>query len=518
MAYTYEELLKMGAKPVTTPVKATSPEPKKEKSYTYEELQSMGATPVKEQTTGGKILRSIAKIPVQVGLSVAAPFAGKDGVTVKSKYLGDTSDYLTEARGKIDNLSNKVNSGEISKGRGVVGVLGAAAKPALDLATFVPGGKLATETVKGVAKGAVKQTAKDAFVTSLKRGGGFSAGYDVADQAASGEKYNPLQTIKTAAIGTVADFGLSYGLPKAISAIPKPISKNEKIILGREKELKAIEGNYANTRKANQFSKDAGTASRRRVAETDVLADAVDAEGNIRTKQKGGAVDQYKAQTLDEAEGVVRNMLKNEGATVDLKTVEQQLLRTVRESGLEGSDLVTALNGIKKEIAGYRLKAGKTGSVPLTLIHDAKISITKGINYMTAPEVKAYRKAIARGLKETVENVSKTNVKEVNGELAKYLDDIAFLERLDGKKVKGGRLGKYFSQISGNVIGGLTGGAIGGPAGSAIGSIAGGELGGRIRGSMLQKTLGGKTGGVAPKSKILEKAVESSKITPPWMK
>ena len=57
----------------------------------------------------------------------------------------------------------------------------------------------------------------------------------------------------------------------------------------------------------------------------------------------------------------------------------------------------------------------------------------------------------------------------------------------------------------------MAGGAVGGPAGGAIGTIIGGELGGRIKGSMLQKTLGGRSGFVAPKSEILNEAINLGK-------
>lgn len=289
--------------------------------------------------------------------------------------------------------------------------------------------------------------------------------------------------------------------------VKKPFVKTpENIIKSREKELAAIDSNYANMRKASSFSKDAGTESRRRVASTDILSGSVDENGLIRTKGKDGPIDQYKAQTVDKAEGVVRKNLEARGEKVKLTTVEKELTKAVKESGLQGKNLTSALSDVKKEVAGYKLRA-KNGEVPLTLVHDAKVDNYNSINYFTAPEVKTGRKAIARGLKTIIEDNSKFNVKEVNGELAKYLDDIKFLERLDGKRVKGGKLGKYFAQISGNIIGGAAGAAVGGPVGSAAGTILGGELASRIKGSILERSLGGKTGFVAPRNRILEKAM-----------
>ena len=313
---------------------------------------------------------------------------------------------------------------------------------------------------------------------------------------------------------------LTTGANKLEDVIAKPFDKTgqyikktftktpEKIIAAREAELAAIDNNYVNMRKASGFSKDSGAASRRRIAETDVLVYAVDENGLIRTKN---AIKQYKAQTIDGAEGVVRNNLARLGETVAIKDIEKEMINAVNKSNIEGAELTTAFNGVKRELKGLKLRADTNGRIPLTLVHDAKIATTDGINYLTTPDIKKYKKAIASGLRKTVENNSKFNVKQVNEEIGKYLDDIAFLKRLDGKRVKGGKLGKYFAQISGNIIGGATGAMVGGIPGSAVGTVVGGELGGRIRGSMLKRALGGATGFTAPKNKIIDEAVALSK-------
>lgn len=285
----------------------------------------------------------------------------------------------------------------------------------------------------------------------------------------------------------------------------------EDVIKKRTQALYDIENNYAKTRKAIDFSKDAGQASRARIASTDVLTDAVDRDGLIRTTQDGGAVDKYRAMTIDNAEGVVRDLLKKEGASVTPDTVRAQLTKSIYDSGLQGKNLTNALRNVDNEVAGYMLKANPDGKIPLEIIHDAKIDTTKSINFQTPPEVATDRKAIASGLKKLVEDNSKHDITGVNGELRKYYTDLDLLKNLDGKRVKGGRLGKYAAQISGNIVGGAVGHAVGGPAGAALGTMVGGELGARVRGSILEKALGGVTGKTAPKSDILAKAVAEAK-------
>lgn len=289
------------------------------------------------------------------------------------------------------------------------------------------------------------------------------------------------------------------------------VATNESVIAAREKQIFDIETNYAKTRKAMDYSKDSGAASRKRIASTDVLVDSVDENGVIRTKQKGGAIDQYKKQTIDGFEGVVRENLVREGETVNLEQVQKELTTEVNKSGLEGGDLATALNGIRKEIIGLRYRANEFGDVPLEKIHDAKINTTKNINYQTPPETATYRKSVARAYKSIVEEKSPT-AKKVNPELSKYYKDIELLENLDGKRVKGGKLGKYFASITGQIVGGAAGGAVGGLPGIIVGSVTGGEVSAALKGRAMARTFGRQTGVESPGSAILKKAKEMGSL------
>lgn len=338
--------------------------------------------------------------------------------------------------------------------------------------------------------------------------------------------YDKAQKVTAEVVGTRPETSIvpSTGLTKATggsgiigTAVKARVfvdnAKQQRLTDSIEKELYDIENSYAKTRKAMEYQKDAGSASRRRIAQTDVLVDAVDSDGIIRTKQPGGAIEQYKKQTIEGVESVVRDNLVRLGETVNLFEVKNKLTIAINESGLEGADLIRALNGIEKEIEGLALRADNLGNIPLERIHDAKISTTRNIDYNTPPETKTYRKSIARGYKKTVENKSSFNVEEVNSELSKYYKDIELLENLDGRRVKGGRLGKYFAQVSGNIIGGAAG-SIGGPAGTAIGTIIGGEAASLIKGQTMKGTFGPGAGRVAPKSEIIELAKATAK-TPP---
>jgi len=282
------------------------------------------------------------------------------------------------------------------------------------------------------------------------------------------------------------------------------------IIDGRADEIFSIESGNAKGRRINDLSKDGGADSRKRIASTDVLVGSVDDNGLIRTKQKGGAVEQYRKQTIDGFEGVVRQNLEREGALINLVEVKKNLDKTLFASGTEGSDLINALNKIKKEIQGLSIKADDFGNVPLTTLHDAKINTTRNIDF-TKKASANYRRSLARGYKELVETKSKTNVKEINGELSKYYDDITRLENMDGRKVAGGKLGKYFAQITGNVAGGAAG-SLAGPLGTAVGTIVGGEVSTALKGRTLAKSFGKNANVSKEKNAILEAAKETGTL------
>lgn len=285
-------------------------------------------------------------------------------------------------------------------------------------------------------------------------------------------------------------------------------NRNSKLVQATADEIAQVENKYVKGRNANLYSKDNGVESRNRIAQSGVLKGSVDENGLVITKGKGGAVEQYKQMTVKPAEGVVRTLLAQEGGATPLSVVEQGLMKQVSTSGLEGADLVSAMNGVKKEIAGLRLKADPSGNIPNTLIHDAKINTTNNINFQTPPETATYRKAVARGYKTLVETRENPtfDAGKINAELGKYYDDIARLDLLDGARVSGGKLGKYTAQISGNIVGGAFGSMLG-PIGTALGTVAGGEVASFIKGKGMSQSFSNSSKAVRPKSSILDNAM-----------
>lgn len=280
-------------------------------------------------------------------------------------------------------------------------------------------------------------------------------------------------------------------------------SRNDTRVQNVVNELEAIESKYAPTRRKADIDP-LVNESRARIAQSNVLNNAVDEDGLIRTKTKGGAVDEYRAQTIDGVEDVVKRNLENEGSKVNLNELRADMYDAVTKSGLEGADLTRAIKGIGLELKGLAIRADTFGDVLLSKIQDAKTSIYKHIDY-TKPSGVTYRKSLARVYKKTIENKSGLPVKEWNAELAKYYKDLDRLADLDGKRVKGGRLGKYTANIAGSAVGGVAGAAAGAP-GALVGGMLGGEIAGFIQGKAMAGTFRKGVKGDVPENQLLADA------------
>lgn len=406
------------------------------------------------------------------------------------------------------------------------------------IADVIPGGKVALEAISHLFEGGINTAASvPSFLADLSQKIGIMSPeererYDKnnADFANTpvGHAIDSGASVLNSAGNVAMTILLAHGTARAvqdfvdkkvpaIKAEQKRISqqaadrKQVQAVQEQANEIAAVETNYAKGRKLNRYSTNEGADSRTRLAETNVLEGAVDETGKILTRQKGGAVDQYKAMSVKPAEGVVRDLLVKEGRVVSLAEVEAALRARIKTSGLEGADLAQALNGVKRQVAGLRLRADANGNIGLEILQDAKVNEYGNINFQTPPETATYRKAVAGTYKTLIETKSSHPIKAINADLAKYYSDITRLESLDGLRVQGGKLGKYVAQISGNVVGAAVGGLFGGFGGATVGTVVGGELASLIKGKSMAGTFNKGVKGVAPKSPVIEEALAKVK-------
>jgi len=377
-----------------------------------------------------------------------------------------------------------------------------------ELASFAVGGGGATQLAKqglkqAVTRGAI-QGAKAGGLSGALYGGGQAAQQDKS----TGQIFT--DTLKGGAAGALAGGVLGGAVPavsktlqktsEAVSgSLPKlnPLSGEARIINQRATELLKLENSNARLRKLSENSSSKGIDVKKLLAESDLLHNSIDDTGTIRTQDAIANLNEF----IRPQEGVVRQNLEKEGKRIPLGMVEAKLKTVVNDSGLKGGAKLRALKNVEDDIAGYALEVDKDGYIPLAVIHDAKVDKYANINYLN-PESKRADKAIARGLKELIEDHSKIGADKLNKELAPYFALQKYLEVLDGRKVEGGKLGKYFAQT----LGGIAGSHFG-----PLGTVIGAEAAGRIRGAMMKSKFSSKLGRELQQSPTMQKAVEAGK-------
>lgn len=364
------------------------------------------------------------------------------------------------------------------------------------------------------------QSAKVAAPTGAKFGGAYGLAGALDERKSI--KDTALQTGIGAVGGALAGAGLAagtsvlgLGVKKASQLISKDL-RSKAAVQANLEGLTQLEGNNAVLRKTIDAAKQKGIDSKKLLAQTDLLQGAVDKDGTIRTTQEGGAISQLQ-DFLKPQEDVIGKNLVKENKSIPLEQVKQDLVKAINESGIKGADKVTALAKVENEIKGLSLETDASGNIPLAAIHEAKKYKYANIDYLN-PANKNTDKVIAKVLKETVENNTESvDVKNLNKELAAHYAVLSLLEKLDGKKVKGGRLGKYFSKTLGAIVGSHFG-----PLGAIVGSEVSGALSGRTMSSTFGRTVGKALApSTAMEQAVLKgqpSAVSVPKVTAPFVK
>ncbi len=296
----------------------------------------------------------------------------------------------------------------------------------------------------------------------------------------------------------VAGAGIGKLIKKGSELLNKDV-KVANIAKANYDALTKLESGNASIRKAIAGAKSKKIDAKKLLSQTDLLQGSVDRTGTIRTTQEGGAVSQLQDFLKNGENGktgpesIVSNLLEKEGKSISPADVEKYMVENINNSGIKGADKVRALQKVKDEVEGLLLEADSSGNIPLKSVHDAKTYKYSNIDY-TNPASKNTDKTIARSLKELVETSTESaDIKKLNEELSSHYAVLSLLEKLDGKKVQGGRLGQYFAKILGAAAGSHFG-----PLGTIVGSEVAGQLQGKAMSSTFKRGLG--------------KALESSKL------
>lgn len=420
---------------------------------------------------------------------------------------GEDTKQMTEALRTTLNMQNTQLFGDILN-ESTGGSLDKTGKQvfgeALGVATDVLGAGVLPGGIGGVVK-AGKGTfgALAAGVKAGAKGGlvfGGSQGFATGMQENLDAKGIALSGIGGAAIGGIAGGvlgGALGGASDAIRFVKTPAV--QRTITRRLGALDTLQKSYKTLDKEIVAANKSGMDTKKFLAESDLLIDAVDKNGKISTK---AAVSNLE-EILSPYESAVGDALEKEGKSIDLMDVWNKGVKNIEDSTLVGTLKKTTLTRLAKELDAID---DGTGNALLKTVHDLKVQTNRtNAKSFLDPEKNEIGKILGRTFKEFVEEGSDAiDVKGFNAELRKLYSVRDVLEAMDGKTVQGGKLGKYFSQTIGAVAGGQVGGV--------PGAIAGAEIGGAVRGSQLKRAFGGKGGkAVEPTKAMMDALVQSSR-------
>jgi hypothetical protein len=336
---------------------------------------------------------------------------------------------------------------------------------------------------------------------AVGKGAGIGYGFDVAQglQGQRGEERTGAAAL-IPGLGTVIGGGLPAvtGLAASVqnkftragkeATATRVVQKRKEIL--KTSETKSV-SNYAEKQMKRGFD------PRGDIADTDLLVGAVDGNGKVNTKQPGGAVEQYNQAITKEERGAVAKAIQLEGKSIPLvdstptqKSLRDRMIEAVNKSNMRGASKKNALAHVDSEIEGLKLDSPDGINIPIHDVHIAKVDKYENVNYMN--EGGRLDKLIAKALKKTVEDeTTSTLAKKLNREMSRHYTNIGYLEKIDGMRVEGGRMGKHFAR---------TVGAIAGVPFGPLGPIVGAEAAGAIKGSQFQRTFGQNVGRPRPQA------------------
>lgn len=280
--------------------------------------------------------------------------------------------------------------------------------------------------------------------------------------------------------------------------IKDPGTKNTDALGNLEKQYKALQ---KVTAKAEAKGMEDPKAA---LSRSDLLTDVIH-DGKIDTTESIKRVDDFLSNGDDGTpapESSVMKALAQEGKSIPLADVEAALMDEVNNGHFAGSSLVQAQNKVHSEMAGLALKADADGNIPLTELQNAKISTTTDLNY-SDPGSQKLAKSIGGAYRSLIEDsTDSVPVKELNQELSNYYLLREYLAALNGKTVKGGKLGGYFAKT----IGGMAGAHFG-----PLGTLFGASLAGKIQNALMSNTFSNTGGKPLEMSPLMQSTLESQK-------
>ena len=449
---------------------------------------------------GKTVAAIIDNAPVKTRENVAQLQQGQTQLvkTIREKTAkGENTDKLRHIfntnQDFIDSQLKEAEGAELPSTLKAVGQLGGTALDVLSAGTY---GKAAQGYKTGVLgkaaiPGAVKVVTPAAKATGIltkpgaarvATGGAIGYTADVT-QGLQGNRGEDREGAKALIPGLGTAIGVA--IPAALEAEQsvKNAFSAEKFI---DRRTKAFQDMIDNTARARNLDKKVkgmkGTEVAKVLASDDRYVPEV-LDGKVSAEK---AIAQIQEDVSPLAK-VVRAVIESDDKHVKIQDLQDEALRGIDDFKASGEQYNRLRNNIISDFDYYRKNYGVGTDkefIPLTIVDDIKKAKYQQINWNN-PELMTTDRAVARAGRKIIEkSVDDVDVQGLNKELGKYYDAQEMLEALDGKAVKGGRLGKYFARGFGIAIG-----SPGGVGGSIAGGVIADQLASLMQSSYFQNPL-----------------------------
>lgn len=394
------------------------------------------------------------------GASTGTPPADQESI------LGKIMDFAFPI---VNDVANDVKGGGQSN-KSALQQIGDAGLSAL---WFAPGiGEGAEAAIRGA--GLLGETGAKIAGQALG-GGAIGYGSDVASKLSQGD--TNAGDILTPGAGTLTGGVLGGVLGKVASKYSKSgliedATKSNNSVLGQTKRgANELAESFAQGKDTGNFLAQKGINLPAEVNPETVAYDTAEHAQNLRNDV--GTLN----STLTDALKVVPG-----GSTVT--DIESNLENKIRNGA---TDKVTAdeqVQLMKNETAKWRQQYGEDlSAADLNDLKKRNWDLSKFDATKTNATLKTHR-MIGNALKTSVEDIASKGgldgVKEMNEYMGQHLDAADALDRVNGTKAKGGRLGDLLQKHALGAVGGVSGAFGGGPVGAIVGAMAGEYAGGKL--------------------------------------
>ncbi len=344
---------------------------------------------------------------------------------------------------------------------------------------FVPGGRAAEAAAPWLAPALGKfapAAARIGVGTAMGALQGLGGGMQEGQSGA--------ELKKSAGIGALIGGGLSTA-GELGSALYQNMTANttESRLFSQKERLKTLQTSFDDN---STFLKDPKTG--KYALATDPISTLTDTglakklsvvDGRVNTD----AVDTGLQDLIAKQDAAAKPLVDNIPGTVSLKEFQKDVIDAVENNPQirDAGKVNQALAEVDRRFSSFQRSFGGTFDADGNLIKSAEVpyktinNIRVGMNREFDPEARDIARTIgdtARAWLYDAETGS-PELKAVMGKQGELLKADAWLQKLRGTVVRGGRLGKYLADMTGSGIGATVGSAAG-PVGTAVGAGVGG--------------------------------------------